>query len=58
MSSNDEAPRIASALIDFRQVPLAEMLTLTPITLDKALQRVMPDTLTAPLPVAAFGSAI
>jgi hypothetical protein len=56
MRSTDEASRVASAVLDLRQVPLAEMLT--PVTLDKALQCVIPDALTAPVPVAAFSSAI
>jgi hypothetical protein len=56
MGSIDEGSRVASAVLDLRQVPLAEMLT--PVTLDKALQRVIPDTHTTPVPVAAFSSAI
>lgn len=56
MRSTDEASRVASAVLDLRQVPLSEMLT--PVTLGQALQRVVPDTLTAPVPVAAFSSAI
>ena len=43
-------------MLDLRQVPLPEMLM--PVTLDKALQRVIPDTATASVPVAAFSSAI
>ncbi len=56
MRSTDEASRVASAVLDLRQVRLAEVLT--PVTLDKALQRVIPDNLTAQVPVAAFSSAI
>ena len=54
MSFFEEASRVASAVLDLRQVPLAEMV---PVTLDKASQRI-PDSLTAPLPVATFSFAI
>jgi hypothetical protein len=39
-------------------MPLAEMSTLKPATLDQALQRIFPGSSTAPVPVAAFNSAI
>jgi FXSXX-COOH protein len=56
MRTTDEASTVTSAVLDLRQVRLTEMLTKG--TLDKALQRVIPDVLTAPVPVAAFSSAI
>ena len=56
MRSTEEASGVASAVLDLRQMPLADMLA--PVTLDKALQRVIPGTLTSPVPVAAFSSAI
>lgn len=56
MSSNDEAPRLASAMPDLRGVPLSGMSPVTPATLEKTLQRVLPGVAT--VPVAAFGSAI
>jgi FXSXX-COOH protein len=58
MRSTDEAPRVTSALLDLRQVPLAEMPTLGMVTLDRALARVLPDSPVDPVPVAAFQSAI
>jgi FXSXX-COOH protein len=58
MRSVDEAPTVSSALIDLRQVPLTEMPTLPTVSFDQALQRVLPGSPVAPVPVAAFGSAI
>jgi hypothetical protein len=59
MRSTDEAA-VSSVLLDVREVPLVEIPALTPVTLDKTLQRVLdhPGSLTAPVPVAAFSSAI
>jgi hypothetical protein len=59
MRSTDEAA-VSSVLLDVRKVPLVEIPTLTPVTLDKTLQRVLDQSgsLTAPVPVAAFSSAI
>jgi FXSXX-COOH protein len=58
MRSTTEASTVSSALLDLRQVPLAEMPTLGTVT-DKALARVLPDDLSvARVRVAAFNSAI
>jgi hypothetical protein len=59
MKSTDEAV-VSSVLLDLREVPLVEIPTLTPVALDKTLQRVLdhPGSLTVPVPVAAFSSAI
>jgi hypothetical protein len=59
MRSTDEAA-VSSVLLDLRKVPLVEMPTLTPLTLGKTLQRVLdhPGSVTVPVPVAAFSSAI
>jgi hypothetical protein len=59
MRSTDEAA-VSSVLLDVRKVPLVDIPTLTPVTLDKTLQRVLDQSgsLTAPVPVAAFSSAI
>jgi hypothetical protein len=59
MRSTDEAA-VSSVLLDLREVPLVEIPTLTPAALDKTLQRVLdhPGSLTPPVPVAAFSSAI
>jgi len=59
MRSTDEAA-VSSVLLDLRDVPLVEIPTLTPVTLDKTLQRVLDrsGSHTAPVPVAAFSSAI
>jgi hypothetical protein len=51
-----EASTVSSALLDLRQTPLGDLLASA--TLDKALQRVIPDTVTAPVRVAVFSSAI
>jgi hypothetical protein len=48
-------PSVASALPDLRNVPLGAP---SPVSLDQALQRVVPGTLTAPVRVAAFSSSI
>lgn len=58
MRSMGEAPAVPSNLLDLRQVPLTEVPTLAPVSLDGALQRVLPGSPVAPVPVAAFGSAI
>jgi hypothetical protein len=47
-----------SAVPDLRAIPLAVITALTPVSLDTALQRVVPDTLIAPVAVAAFSSSI
>jgi hypothetical protein len=56
MLSTEEASGVASAVLDLRQIPLADMLA--PVTVDKALQRIIPGTFTASVPVSAFSSAI
>lgn len=47
-----------SVLVDFRQVPLAEMPVLGGVTLSDALRRVLPESSVGQVPVAAFQSAI
>ncbi len=58
MRSTDEASTVSSALLDLREVPLEEMPALRLTTLDNVLQRVLPASPTAPVPVAAFSSSI
>jgi FXSXX-COOH protein len=58
MRPADEAPAVSSSLLDFRHLPLTEVPTLASAGLDGALQRVLPGSPVAPVPVAAFGSAI
>jgi FXSXX-COOH protein len=58
MRSTDEASAVSSALQDLRDVPLADMPALEASALDQALQRVLPGSSMAPVPVAAFNSAI
>jgi FXSXX-COOH protein len=55
----DIAVVVPSKLADLRDVPLAEMPTLSRATLDETLSRVVtgPEQV-APVPVAAFQSAI
>jgi FXSXX-COOH protein len=57
MRSTDEAA-VSSVLLDFRDVPLAQMPTLSTVSLEGALRRVLPDSALNPVPVAAFQSAI
>lgn len=53
------APRaVPSELADLRGIPLAEMPALAPVTLDKAVQRVLPGTRGTAMRGAAFSSAI
>jgi hypothetical protein len=52
----DETSKIVSAVLDLREVPLTDMLTA--VTLDKALQRMIPNSPTTRVSVAAFNSAI
>jgi len=55
----DTRTAVPSKLADLRDVPLAEMPTLSRATLDEALGRVVPGPeQVAPVPVAAFQSAI
>jgi FXSXX-COOH protein len=59
MKATDEIrPAVSSVLADLRDVPLAEMATLSPVTLSEMLGRVLPEAQAAPVPVAAFSSAI
>jgi FXSXX-COOH protein len=57
MRSTD-AVAVSSVLLDLRQVPLAEMPSLSTVSLADALRRVLPDSPLNPVPVAAFQSAI
>jgi FXSXX-COOH protein len=56
MRSTDEAPRVASALLDLRNVPLTQISI--PPAADQALARVLRDSSVAAVPVTAFNSAI
>jgi FXSXX-COOH protein len=56
-ATDDNKVIISSKMADFRNVPLADMPTLSPLTRE-ALGRVMPGRQTSPVPVAAFQSAI
>jgi FXSXX-COOH protein len=58
MRSTDEAPRVASALLDLRNVPLTQISAPGTAGTDRVLARVMPDSPVAPVPVAVFNSAI
>jgi FXSXX-COOH protein len=57
-TTGDIGTTVPSKQADLRNVPLAEIPTLNTVTLDEALGRVMPDPQAAPVPVAAFNSAI
>jgi hypothetical protein len=58
MRSTDEASRVASAVLDLRQVSLTQMSVPNAIWRDAALARILPDSPVDPVPVAAFQSAI
>ena len=51
-------PAYASAMADLRNVPLAEMPALGLDVLGRTIGRVLPDSSTNPVPVAAFQSSI
>jgi len=58
MRSTDEAPRVASALPDLRNLPLTQISMSSTAGVGQALARVLPDSPVAAVPVAAFNSAI
>jgi FXSXX-COOH protein len=47
-----------SAVPDLRDVPLAVIAVRRPEAQEETVQRVLPETFTAPVPVTAFSSAI
>jgi FXSXX-COOH protein len=49
---------VDSAFPDVRDIPLAAIPDASGVTLDRALARILPGALVAPVPVAAFSSAI
>jgi FXSXX-COOH protein len=49
---------VPSKLADLRDVPLAEMPTRSTVTLDEALDRVVPNQQATRAPAATFNSAI
>jgi FXSXX-COOH protein len=59
MIATDEIPStLPSALVDLRNIPLAEVPALNASLLGQAIGRVVPDPSENPVPVAAFQSAI
>jgi FXSXX-COOH protein len=54
----DGTSRVSSAVVDVRDLSLAEMLILKTETIDQAVARVLPDSPVAPVAVAAFNSAL
>jgi FXSXX-COOH protein len=58
MRSTDEASRVASTVLDLRNVPLTQIAVPAAAGAGEALARIMPDSPVAPVPVAAFNSAI
>jgi FXSXX-COOH protein len=59
MIATDEVPStLLSALVDLRNIPLAEVPALNASLLGQAIGRVVPDSSENPVPVAAFQSAI
>jgi FXSXX-COOH protein len=58
MISTEIRPAVPSSLVDLRNVPLAEMPVLGTGLLGEAIERVLPESPTPPVPVAAFNSAI
>lgn len=58
IATDEKRSEYPSELADLRQVPLADVQTLSDDVLDSALRRVVPNSLADQLPVAAFNSAI
>lgn len=56
--TEDISRTVPSKLADLRDVPLAEMPTLSAVTLDEAFDGIMPGSKAVPVPVMAFASAI
>jgi hypothetical protein len=57
-TTEDTRMMVPSKLADLRDVPLAEMPSLSMVTLDDALGRAVRDPRAAAVPAAAFSSAI
>jgi FXSXX-COOH protein len=57
-STDENQPTVSSTLADLREVPLADMSALSPVTLSEAVGRILPESQKAPVLVAAFNSAI
>jgi FXSXX-COOH protein len=49
---------LVSSLADIRDTPLADLAEMSPGVVDQAIRRVLPESPVAPVPVAAFQSAI
>jgi FXSXX-COOH protein len=49
---------LVSSLADIRDTPLADLAEMSPGVVDEAIRRVLPESPVAPVPVAAFQSAI
>jgi FXSXX-COOH protein len=58
MTVTDVRPAVLSELTDLRDVPLADVPDLDAGMLDDVLDRLIPESETSPVPVAAFNSAI
>jgi FXSXX-COOH protein len=57
-STTELRPAVTSSLADLRGVPLGEVAVLTEPAFDEAIMRILPESPVAPVPVAAFQSAI
>ena len=49
---------LVSSLADIRDTPLADLAEMSPGVVDEAIRRILPESPVAPVPVAAFQSAI
>lgn len=58
MRSSDGVSGVSSAVVDVRDLSLADMLVLSTNTLGQTVARVLPDSPVARVAVAAFNSAI
>jgi FXSXX-COOH protein len=58
MTVTDVRPAVLSELTDLRDVPLADVPDLDAGTLDDVLDRLLPESASSPVPVAAFNSSI
>jgi len=58
IATDEKKTEYLSDLADLRQVPLADMATLSGDALESALRRLVPAPIAGQVPVAAFNSSI
>jgi FXSXX-COOH protein len=58
ISSSENQAAVVSSLVDIRDVPLDELADMAARITECAILRILPESSVAPVPVAAFQSAI